>query len=292
MAALLPLLVQTLDEERHPAAARLEEGDLEPREADEHAIEDHRGDLAELGEDVRAGMRLDELGERLVAGDAHVGASGVDGDGHFQLLGRGVDGVEALVAEQVVAIGREHGADEPQLAHRAAQLLRRRLRVLQRQQGDALEARAHARELLGQHGVVGPAQRHRPLGVAQEGGEEPERGIEHRGRHAAAVQRLDPALAVPGPVALRPDEPPIPGVLGEERRLQRAPAVGLVEIPRDLLGGFRDVAVAVDDVEAHGLYSLACLMIAAWSNLLMASTSLSVYSSAAGTLPWTIFCSL
>ena len=121
-------------------------------------------------------MGLDELREGLVAHVGHVRPRRVHGDGHLEPLRGGIDRVEALVAEEVVAVGGEHAAHEAELAHAALELPRGRRGILQRQEGHAAEARALAGQLLVEHGVVGAGQRHRPFRIAQEGQAEPSVG--------------------------------------------------------------------------------------------------------------------
>ena len=71
---------------------------------------------------MRHGVGLDKAREQIDAGPAQVRAGGVHAEHHAQPLRLLVDGVEARVAQEVAAVGGEHGAGEPQLPHRAAQL--------------------------------------------------------------------------------------------------------------------------------------------------------------------------
>src|SRR5436309_4401129 len=241
------LVVHALHPVRRPPAARLEERHAEPRELFGHALEDHRGELAHLPEGVRARVRLDETREQVDAGAAQVRAGSVDADHDVQTLGFFVDSVEAGIPEHVLAVGGEHRADEAELAYRPLQLDGRRVGVLHRQQRDRLQSRADLDEVLVQERVVGPAERHRPLAIAQEGDKQAERRIEHGLVDAALVERPQPRLGIARPVAERPEQPPVPPIPRIEERAAGPPAIRLVEILHDLVLSLGDVAVGVED---------------------------------------------
>ena len=171
----------------------------------------------------------------------------MDAEHGVQPLGFLVHARVAAIAEQVGAVGRQHGAGVTQLAHRAAQLGPARLGILHGHQRDGLQARAHLDELLVHERVVGAAQRYRPLAVLDEAHEEAERGVEHDRLHAALVERAQPRLGVAGGVAQRAEHPAVPAVPRVERRDTRPPTVGLVEILRHLLLALGDVAIGIDD---------------------------------------------
>ena len=153
----------------------------------------------------------------------------------------------ARVAQQVAAVGGQHRPHQAELGHRAAQLARGRVGVLHRQQGHRVQPRALLDELLVQEGVVGAAERHRPLAVLEEGEEEAEGRIEHRLLHAAQVERAQPLLRGARVVAQRAEHAPVPAVPRVEGEGVRPPVVRSVEILRDLLEGLGDVTVGVDD---------------------------------------------
>ena len=69
---------------------------------------------------------------------------------------------------------------------------------------DAPQATAPAGHFLVQHRVVGPRQHHRPLRVAHERVEEPERGEEHGRRHAPWSRASSQLLASPAQLPLVP----------------------------------------------------------------------------------------
>src|SRR6185295_15831599 len=178
---------------------------------------------------------------------AQVRAGGVDAEHHVEAVRLLVDRQEARVPEEVAAVGREHGAHQPELGHRAAQLARGRVGILHGQERDRVQARALLDELLVQERVVGAAQRGRPLAVLEKGEEEPEGGIEYRLLHAPHVERAQPGVRGSRAVAERAEEPPVPAVPRVEREVERPPVEGRVEILRDLLDGLGDVAVGVED---------------------------------------------
>src|SRR6266568_3636374 len=124
LGALRVLVVHALHPVRRPAATRLEEGESQAREALGDPFVDHGGELAHLAEGVRAGVRLDEPREEIHACPAQVRAGGVHPQHDAEPVGLFVDGQEALVSQEVGAIGGEHPADVAQLAHRAPQLHR------------------------------------------------------------------------------------------------------------------------------------------------------------------------
>src|SRR5713101_512114 len=167
-----------------------------------------------------------------------------------------VDGQEALVAEEVGAVRGEHGTDVTQLAHRAPQLQRGGLGILHGQERDGLQPGTLFDELLVHHRVVGAAEPHRPLAILEEAHEEAERRVEHHQLHAALVERPQPLVGVARPIVELVDEPPVPAVRRVQREGERAPAIRLVEVFRDLLVRLGHVAVGIEDgdgVAAHGL---------------------------------------
>jgi hypothetical protein len=179
-----------------------------------------------------------------------VGAGGVHAEHHAQPVGLLENGQEARVAEQMTAVGRQHGPHVPQLAHGPTQLGRRGIGVLHGQQSYGLQPRTHLDELLVHEGVVGPAQGHGPLPVAQEAHEQPERRIEHSDLHPAFVHGAQPRGRVSGDLAERAQEPPVPAVLGKPGEAERAAAIRLVEVPAELLLALGDVTVGVYDVHS------------------------------------------
>ena len=80
-------------------------------------------------------MSLDELREEIHARPAQVRARGMDAQHHPEAVGLLVDGEEALVAQQMRAVGGEHAAHVTELRHRAAQLGRRRHGILHGEEG-------------------------------------------------------------------------------------------------------------------------------------------------------------
>ena len=195
---------------------------------------------------MRAGVRLDERREQIDAGAPEVRARGVDAEHHVEPLGFLVDRHEALIAQDVAAVRRQHRTGVAELAHRAAELLRRGLRVLDRQEGDRLQARAFLDELLVHEGVVRPAELHGPGPVLQKGHEEPERREEHGRFHAALVERSQPLVGGSGRVVELRDEPPVPAVGRHKREGELPIAVRRVHVLHELLGGLGHVAVGIE----------------------------------------------
>ena len=173
-------------------------------------------------------------------------AGRVDAEHHIEPLRLFVDRGEARVAEHMAPVRRQHPAHVAELADGAPELLRRGLGVLDRQERHRLEPRAHADELFVEQRVVGAAEPDRPLAVLQKAHEEPERREEHHLLHAAPVEGFEPLLGVPGPVVELVDEPPVPAVRGVPGEGERAPAIGLVEVLRELLVGLGHMAVGVE----------------------------------------------
>src|SRR6266849_3481610 len=233
--ALGVLVVHALHPVRRPTAAGLEEGQAQAREALGDALEDDGRKLAHLAESVGAGVDLDEARKKVHAGPAEMRARGVYAQHHTEPVGLLVDGQEALVAEEVAAVGGEHPADVAQLADGAPQFERGGLGVLDRQERNGLEPGALLDELLVHERVVGAAEPHRPLAILEEAHEEAEGRVEHRQLHAALVERPQPLLGVARPVVEFVDEPPVPTVGRVQGSGQRAAAPGLVVVLRVLL---------------------------------------------------------
>ena len=203
-------------------------------------------------------MRLDEPREEVHAAAAQMRARGVDGEHHVEPLGLFVDRREALVAQDVAAVGRQHRADVAELADRAPELLRRSLGVLDRQEGDGSETRARRDELLVHEGVVRAAELHRPGAILDEAHEEPERREEHRLLHAALVERPEPGVGGRGGVVELRDEPPVPAVGRNDREDELPVAERRVHVLHHLLGGLGHVAIGVDDCHGPVLLTASC----------------------------------
>src|SRR5687767_1744809 len=249
--ALGVLVVHALHPVRGPAAPGLEEREAQVREALGDALEDHRRELPHLAERVRAGVGLDELREQLDAGAAEGRSGGVDADHHVEPLRRLVDRREARVAEQVATVSGQHGAREPELAHRPLELDGGGVGILDRQQRHRLEPRGLRRELLVQERVVGAAERHRPLPLLEERQQAADGRIQHAQLPAAAIERPQPLLDGAALVAQGAEQPPIPPVLRIEGERLRAPAIRLVQVLRDAFVRLDDMTVGVDDSVAH-----------------------------------------
>src|SRR6185312_14864916 len=95
VAALFEMLVQPVDEERHPPDAGLEEGNPKFRMSVEHATGNHRGHCRHLVEREADAVHLNVIREPVDADLRQVHTwSAVDAEWHVEFDGSGVERVE------------------------------------------------------------------------------------------------------------------------------------------------------------------------------------------------------
>ena len=153
---------ETLEAGEQPRAASFQEADAQPRKLVQDAVEDDAGETDHLAHGVAQGV--DRRVGRQVVHEHPLVAAAVDADGASQPLRFPVDGPVTLGAQMghVGAGGRQHAAAQAQLLHHSAQLFRRRLGVLQRDQPHGLETRALGHVGLVDSSCCRPAPARRP----------------------------------------------------------------------------------------------------------------------------------
>jgi hypothetical protein len=184
---MLPRLVgavHALHQERHPADARLEEGDVQRGEAIEHAAHHDARHLEHLRVGVAQGVHLREAIEPVEAEALRRAA--VYREHAAEALGLAIDRVEVGVPERSMQARRgQHAAQHAELGHGATKLGRGLGRILEREESDPAQPRADLQVALREPVVVGARRGDGPVAIAHEAGREAGRRIEHG--------RLDPA---------------------------------------------------------------------------------------------------
>ena len=147
------------DHHRHRAAA-VADPDVELGMTVEHAAEYQRRDgdrllRAEADDDVE--VEALEIG--IARRSVDPGGSGMDEQRHVELDQRLVERIERRAVQRLVELGADRRAPQPELAHRADELLARRGRVLHRQRREPAELVGIGSHELGHRVVVPPAER-------------------------------------------------------------------------------------------------------------------------------------
>src|SRR5438093_2055596 len=272
-AALLDVLVQALEEVGHPADARLEQPDAQPRVALEDAAQHERRRRHHHVEGEAHAVDLEVVVEALRAElrEVNTGRT-VDAEGDVQLLGRVVEGLQVgMIEVPGLQCGRDHGGDEAERLRLAHDLDRRR-DILDRDDGDALEPPPVRPAVAGEPAVVEAGELGRETRILDARQGERDVGEEHHrldplairvGEHALGRERVGAAVDAEALIGRAPGartarlrvRPP----LDHERAVLAGRAepdlVGkALEELADQLAALDHMGVAVDDPHAQPPY--------------------------------------
>ncbi len=200
-AMVVEMAVHAIEPRRHPAAARFQKGDAQPRMAVDHTTPDHRHCRQHHLHRV-----ADHVARRAVAretvdadGRHRIGLAFMKADRKIQRLGRRPERVVDRIADHLVVVIRvrpQKPAAHAELLFGVAHLGDRQLDRLHRQHRDPEQPLRIGLAIIGEPAVIGAAHRGRHRRVIDRAGEEPEARIEKSGVDAVEIHVLDAGMRI------------------------------------------------------------------------------------------------